>query len=665
MIRPSVDALHDHVESRAAGRPPRARLLVASPVTEGDSRTGSTRRTPSPLADFDSAFDTQLGSPCAHTAPRCLGLPPHVDADTYWNHRTRTRRPRVGPSCSWAAAGVSDWLVDTGFAAGTAELAELMSEVSGGTHTRSVTARDARRARGATRREDYAAAFEELLHTRAAERSPRPSRYSPIAVDSSVTCPIRRRHYVRRGRRPVARRGRHPPHRSGVAALRPPSGPPRSASHCSFMSASATGTAICPPPIRFTSCDFLCAAGDTPIMLLHCYPFEREAGYLAQAFNNVYLDGGLSINYLGARSRDFIGRLLELAPFRKILYSSDGSARQNCTISEHGCGATESGTYWRSSSEPASGPKATPCVWSTSSAPRMRAAFTGWTDSRPGAGRASRLGRRIEPTSWIAFTVMRAPRWGTRITPLTRWRSPAAVVVASSTRRSTSRSTTAFRRARTSRRGTVGCRHRTAATSSGLSVAPSMRSGSNRSGSGYRSALAMDQPDSRGHHHPGGQPVAGDVGRLGQDRGRRRTPPAGCGAPPCPPHPGTRRPLRRPPRSACAAATALRSTSGCRVSRSSAHDNAVAVVSCPATSSVINWSRSSTSDIAAVRVGRTDQHGQRVRALGQVGIGSPLGDLGVQQAIGLGDARRTLRHGRQPLQPRGRRSRASASALDD
>ena len=59
-------------------------------------------------------------------------------------------------------------------------------------------------------------------------------------------------------------------------------------------------------------------------MLLHCYPYEREAGYLAQAFNNVYLDGGLAINYLGARSAAFIARLLEMAPFRKILYSSDG-----------------------------------------------------------------------------------------------------------------------------------------------------------------------------------------------------------------------------------------------------------------------------------------------------------------------------------------------------
>ncbi|HEY2089949.1 MAG TPA: amidohydrolase family protein, partial [Mycobacterium sp.] len=70
--------------------------------------------------------------------------------------------------------------------------------------------------------------------------------------------------------------------------------------------------------------DFLRQSGDTPIVLLHCYPFEREAGYLAQAFNNVYLDGGLSINHLGARSPAFIARMLELAPFRKIVYSSDG-----------------------------------------------------------------------------------------------------------------------------------------------------------------------------------------------------------------------------------------------------------------------------------------------------------------------------------------------------
>ena len=82
--------------------------------------------------------------------------------------------------------------------------------------------------------------------------------------------------------------------------------------------------------------DFLRRSGDTPIVLLHCYPYEREAGYLAQAFNNVYLDGGLSVNYLGARAPAFIARLLELAPFRKIVYSSDGIRSGGAALSWYG-----------------------------------------------------------------------------------------------------------------------------------------------------------------------------------------------------------------------------------------------------------------------------------------------------------------------------------------
>ena len=58
-------------------------------------------------------------------------------------------------------------------------------------------------------------------------------------------------------------------------------------------------------------------------MLLHTYPFHRNAGYLAQMFENVYLDVGLAINYTGARSEAIIAESLELAPFHKILFSSD------------------------------------------------------------------------------------------------------------------------------------------------------------------------------------------------------------------------------------------------------------------------------------------------------------------------------------------------------
>ncbi|MER5390452.1 amidohydrolase family protein [Saccharopolyspora sp. NPDC002686] len=59
------------------------------------------------------------------------------------------------------------------------------------------------------------------------------------------------------------------------------------------------------------------------VLLLHCYPFHRNAGYLAQVFPHVYFDVGLGINYTGARSATVVAESLELAPFAKILYSSD------------------------------------------------------------------------------------------------------------------------------------------------------------------------------------------------------------------------------------------------------------------------------------------------------------------------------------------------------
>lgn len=59
------------------------------------------------------------------------------------------------------------------------------------------------------------------------------------------------------------------------------------------------------------------------VLLLHCYPFHRNAGYLAHAFGHVYCDVGLSINYVGARAPQVIAESLELTPFDKALFSSD------------------------------------------------------------------------------------------------------------------------------------------------------------------------------------------------------------------------------------------------------------------------------------------------------------------------------------------------------
>ncbi len=62
----------------------------------------------------------------------------------------------------------------------------------------------------------------------------------------------------------------------------------------------------------------------TPVMLLHNYPYHREAGYLAQVFPHVYVDAGLATHNLGHRAGALIAETLELCPFGKFLYSSDG-----------------------------------------------------------------------------------------------------------------------------------------------------------------------------------------------------------------------------------------------------------------------------------------------------------------------------------------------------
>jgi uncharacterized protein len=60
-----------------------------------------------------------------------------------------------------------------------------------------------------------------------------------------------------------------------------------------------------------------------PVLLLHNYPFHREAGYLAQVFAHVYADLGLATHSVGSRAPAVLAEALELVPLRKFLYSSD------------------------------------------------------------------------------------------------------------------------------------------------------------------------------------------------------------------------------------------------------------------------------------------------------------------------------------------------------
>jgi len=60
------------------------------------------------------------------------------------------------------------------------------------------------------------------------------------------------------------------------------------------------------------------------VVLLHTYPYAREAGYLASIYRNVYVDFGLAVPFLSVSGmRDVLSQQMELTPLTKIMYSSD------------------------------------------------------------------------------------------------------------------------------------------------------------------------------------------------------------------------------------------------------------------------------------------------------------------------------------------------------
>jgi uncharacterized protein len=61
-----------------------------------------------------------------------------------------------------------------------------------------------------------------------------------------------------------------------------------------------------------------------PVMLLHTWPYHRQAGYLAGVHPHVYYDLGLAMHNVGQmRGAAILAEAMEVAPFTKLLYSSD------------------------------------------------------------------------------------------------------------------------------------------------------------------------------------------------------------------------------------------------------------------------------------------------------------------------------------------------------
>ena len=63
---------------------------------------------------------------------------------------------------------------------------------------------------------------------------------------------------------------------------------------------------------------------ETTFVLLHCYPFVREAGWMAHVYSNVFFDLSLTIPHV-SRPAAAVAEALELAPVSKLLYASDAA----------------------------------------------------------------------------------------------------------------------------------------------------------------------------------------------------------------------------------------------------------------------------------------------------------------------------------------------------
>jgi predicted TIM-barrel fold metal-dependent hydrolase len=291
----------------------------ANMITESD-------RTP---ASLSAAFDTQVGFAVRRWCAPLLDLPLHVDAETYFARRIELGANEVNKRYL-KASGIGHFLIETGYRGDEIHSPSGMAEVSGADVSQVIrleTVAESLAVSGtssaSTFVDDFAAALAKSLTGAVALKSIVAYRvgldFDPATPDvgqvrqaagkwlaeveksgqARVIDPVLLRHLIWQG----VEFGKPIQFHIGYGD------PDLNLHRCD--------------PLLMTELIRRLEALEIPVMLLHTYPYQRNAGYLAQMFRNVYLDVGLAINYSGARSTAIIAESLELAPFSKILFSSD------------------------------------------------------------------------------------------------------------------------------------------------------------------------------------------------------------------------------------------------------------------------------------------------------------------------------------------------------
>ena len=278
-----------------------------------------------------SVFDSQAGFMFRRLCPPVLDLPPHAEVDDYVARRADLGATEVSKRFL-VAAGLSELCVDTGFTPEPVTSPAELGDLAGATAHEIV--RLERVAEDVVAAGVGAAGFADAVRSALATRTA-----SAVGVKSIAAY---RTGLDLRAERPsdfevTAAAGRW----LGSSEASGPSGSPRVADETLQRFLIWCGVDLRLPvqfhvgygdsdvdlhrcnPLLLTPLLRAIQPTGVPVMLLHNYPYHREAGYLAQVFPHVYVDAGLATHNLGARAPALLAEALELAPYGKFLYSSD------------------------------------------------------------------------------------------------------------------------------------------------------------------------------------------------------------------------------------------------------------------------------------------------------------------------------------------------------
>jgi uncharacterized protein len=285
---------------------------------------------PGAPAPGTSVFDSQLGFTIRRWCAPVLDLEPLAPPEDYLQRRAELGAAEVNRRLL-TAAGVAQWLVDTGFQGGQVTTPEQMAAASGrpARHVVRLEVVAEQVARAGWRAENWAAAFAEELERQTAAtgavgyKSIVAYRYGfdfdparPAGSEVSAAAG----HLLRALEADPGARIEDPVLLRHLIWTAVDTGKPVQF-HVGFGDTDVRMHRHDPTLMT----DFIAVAepAGAPLMLLHCYPWHRQAGYLAHVYRNVYMDLGAVLNYVGARSPAVLAEAMELTPFGKMLYSSD------------------------------------------------------------------------------------------------------------------------------------------------------------------------------------------------------------------------------------------------------------------------------------------------------------------------------------------------------